>query len=144
MASGHVHIRTLCVVSSSDPRLGQINSQQSHVIAAMTVSPMSAQEHGASLSRAFLSTYSGELDYSDPAWFNLSLWISSQPIQTHAILIEFCLLSEDDANKALQCSGIIIQERPTGSLAKIAHFHFFDRQSVIRIGEVERVDWLIS
>lgn len=142
MPSGHVHIRKACVVSSSVIGLGQSSTEQSQVIAAMTVPTMSAEEHKASL--PLQTIRGGKFDYSDPSWFDLNLWIGHQATCTHAILTEFCPVSENESEDTLQCSGIIIQETPSGSLAKIAHFQFFDEQSFINTGEVKSVGWIVG
>lgn len=145
-ASGHVHIRDACVVSSSVGGLGQCSTQDSRIIAATTMPPMSSKEHGASLPSAFQSLYGDEaINYGNPSWFNLNLWISRQPNCTHAILTEFRHGNEERSDDyALECSGIIIQEGPPGTLKKTAHFRFYDVESVLDLSEVEKVDWLVA
>lgn len=145
-ASGHVHIRDACVVSSSVRGLGQCSTQDSRIIAATTMPPMSIEEHGASLPSAFQSLY-GDVtaNYGNPSWFNLNLWISRQHSCTHAILTEFRRGNEEGSDDyTLECSGIIIQESPPGTLKKTAHFLFYDVESVLELSEVKRVDWLVA
>lgn len=144
--SGQVHIREACIVSSSMGDLGQCSKHPCRIIAATTMPPMSIEEHEALLPDTFRFLHAGKgIDYENPSWFDLNLWISRQPTRTHAILTEFCPGNEEGSDDyALECSGIIIQESPSGTLMKTSHFHCFDEESVLDLLEVKRVDWLVA